>query len=131
MTEVDRIRQMVLLYDFYAPLLTPKQQAIMELYYQEDLSLSEIAEDQGTTRQAVHDILRRSERALQNYEARLGLVKRFAWQSEELAHAYELVKSINQNFDANKAAEVIGILEKVLSSEAPTDMAESRDDRDI
>lgn len=128
MAEVDRIKQIALLYDFYAPLLTEKQRLILDMYYQEDLSLGEIAEDQSITRQAVHDILRRSEKALESYEARLGLVARFAWQSKELAQAYELVKNLGKSFDAGKAAEIISILEKVLCSEAPTATIESGDE---
>lgn len=128
MAEVDRIRKMALLYDFYAPLLTDKQRLILELYYQEDLSLGEIAEDQQITRQAVHDILRRSEKALESYEERLGLVERFSWQSRELARAYDLVKSLNTSFDTAVAAEIISILERVLASEAPAFIVESGDE---
>ncbi|MGE5455001.1 MAG: YlxM family DNA-binding protein [Methylocystaceae bacterium] len=127
MVEFDLIKQLDLLYDFYAPLLTEKQRLVWEMYYQEDLSLGEIAEDQGITRQAVHDLIRRSEKALQSYEQRLGLVERFAWQSRELAHAYELVKAIGKTFDSGQATEIISILEKVLYSEAPTGPAESGD----
>lgn len=128
LAEVDRIEQMALLYDFYAPLLTEKQRLVLEMYYQEDFSLGEIAADQNITRQAVHDILRRSEKALANYEERLGLVERFAWQSRGLARAYELVKQLNQNFDTSKAAEIISILDKILTSEVPTATTESGDE---
>jgi len=128
MAEVDRVKQMALLYDFYAPLLTEKQRLVLEMYYQEDLSLGEIAEDQNITRQAVHDILRRSEKALASYEERLRLVERFAWQSRELARAYELVKQLDKSFEASKATEIISILEKILSSEVPTATVESGDE---
>lgn len=128
MAEVDRIKRMTLLYDFYAPLLTDRQRLILEMYYQEDLSLGEIAEDQGITRQAVHDILRRSEKALESHEERLHLVERFAWQSEEIARAYELIKALGEIFEPAKAAEIITILEKILYSEAPTSKVESGDE---
>lgn len=70
-----------LLYDFYGPLLTERQQRFIELYFGEDLSLGEIAAEFQVSRQAVHDILRRSEAALEAFEAKLGLLKEY--QEEE------------------------------------------------
>ena len=66
-----------LLYDFYGSLLTEKQRQVMELYYQEDWSLAEIAVTASSSRQAVHDLLQRSERLLEEYEAKLGLLERY------------------------------------------------------
>lgn len=63
-----------LLYDFYGPLLTDKQRRFIELYYAHDLSLAEVAEQVGISRQAVYDILKRSVKALKGYEEKLGLV---------------------------------------------------------
>jgi len=74
---------MVLLYDFYGKLLTPKQQEVMQLYYEQDLSLSEIAEELKITRQAVYDILKRSEQALEKYERKLGLLEGNSKKSSE------------------------------------------------
>ena len=67
---------MNLLYDFYGQLLTKKQRAFFDLYYQADLSLGEIASQHDVTRQAVYDILKRSERALESFESKLKLVER-------------------------------------------------------
>ena len=61
------------LLDFYAPLLTEKQQSICDLYFREDLSLQEIAEMSGVSRSAVHDTIRRCEKELQAYEDKLHL----------------------------------------------------------
>ena len=68
--------ELVLLLDCYGELLTPRQRELCELYYNEDLSLSEIAETQGITRQAVLDSLRHSEKLLRRTEAQLGMAAR-------------------------------------------------------
>jgi len=68
------VPRFALLFDFYGPLLTERQQELMRAYYLEDLSLGEIADADGVSRQAVHELIRRSEAALVEYEARLGFV---------------------------------------------------------
>ncbi len=62
------------LYERYGALLTDHQRAILDLYLRSDWSLAEIAQHEGTSRAAVHDIVTRSTRALQEYERRLGLL---------------------------------------------------------
>ncbi|HET7466071.1 MAG TPA: sigma factor-like helix-turn-helix DNA-binding protein [Candidatus Dormibacteraeota bacterium] len=62
------------LYERYGSLLTDHQRVILDLYLRSDWSLAEIAEHEGTSRSAVHDLVRRSTRALQEYERRLGLL---------------------------------------------------------
>jgi predicted DNA-binding protein YlxM (UPF0122 family) len=64
------------LFDAYARLLTPRQQELVSLYFHDDLSLSEIAERMGVTRQAIHDSIRRSLAELFRYEELLGVVQR-------------------------------------------------------
>lgn len=66
-----------LLYDFYGSLLTSHQQHIYEKAVYENLSLIEIAEEDGISRQAVHDLLRRCTSILQKYDSKLGLIARF------------------------------------------------------
>ncbi|MDI9475954.1 MAG: YlxM family DNA-binding protein [Natronincolaceae bacterium] len=63
------------LYDFYNQLLTEKQRDIVDLYYNQDLSLGEIAEELDVSRQAVYDMLKRTERILYQYEEKLNLIK--------------------------------------------------------
>lgn len=81
-----------LLYDFYGSLLTERQQNFIELYYGEDLSLGEIAEQHEVTRQAVHDTLKRAEQTLENYEEKLGLVDKFNEESQYLKEALHLME---------------------------------------
>jgi predicted DNA-binding protein YlxM (UPF0122 family) len=72
--------RMSLLYDYYGGLLGERQNQIFSLYHEDDLSLSEIAERTGITRQGVHDALKKSEGQLIKYEDKLGLVERHeAW----------------------------------------------------
>ena len=69
--------EMSLLFDFYGETLTEKQRELFDLYYNEDLSLSEIAEHAGITRQGVRDSIKRAEHALGEMESKLGLVARY------------------------------------------------------
>lgn len=79
---IDKITQASLLYDFYGQLLTRRKQQVMELYHEENLSLAEIAEEFGISRAAVYDSLKSAEKALAEYEEKLGLVARFLRSGE-------------------------------------------------
>lgn len=69
--------RMTMLYDFYGDVLTKRQQEFYDLYYNEDLSLAEIAENYGITRQGVRDVIVRAEATLTDLEDKTGLIKRF------------------------------------------------------
>lgn len=79
---MDNITKLNLLFDYYGDFLTKKQKDIFELYYLNDLSLGEIAENSGITRQGVYDILRRSQDILLNFEEKLGMVKKYTCQKK-------------------------------------------------
>ncbi|MGN0170649.1 MAG: YlxM family DNA-binding protein [Lachnospiraceae bacterium] len=74
---MDRIVEQSLLYDFYGELLTEHQRHVYEAAVFEDLSLSEIAQEQGISRQGVHDLLKRCNKILEDYEGKLHLVEKF------------------------------------------------------
>lgn len=86
------------LLEFYGKLLTDKQQNIMSLYFNEDIGLSEIGDMMGVTRQAVRDIISRSEKLLYDYESKLGLLQQFKHTSSLLK---EISKKI-QNLEGNE-----------------------------
>lgn len=74
---MEKIVEQGLLYDFYGQLLTPHQQKIYEKAVYENLSLNEIAEQSGISRQAVHDLIRRATDLMRGYEDKLGMIRRF------------------------------------------------------
>lgn len=74
---MEKNLQISLLLDFYGQMLTDKQREVVELYYNEDLSLAEIAQHSGITRQGVRDSIKRAEVQLIDYEEKLGLMQRF------------------------------------------------------
>ncbi len=98
-----------LLLDFYGELLPSAQREMMELYYNEDLSLSEIAEQVGITRQGVRDSVRRAEELLSDYEAKLGMAERFAHLSEVEALLYKIK-------DVSTEAEIRSLAGEALST---------------
>ena len=77
MSTVAKDLKISYLLDFYGDMLTEKQQEVIDAYYNEDLSLAEIAEDWGITRQGVRDAIKRAEQQLTEMEERLGLARHF------------------------------------------------------
>ena len=86
--------RMALLYDFYGDMLTDRQKEFYDLYYNEDLSLAEIAENYGITRQGVRDVIVRAEAVLTELEDKTGIVRRFLRMKEQFARMEEAVAAI-------------------------------------
>ena len=76
--------RMTMLFDFYGELLTERQKEFFDLYYNEDLSLSEIAENSGISRQGVRDVIVRAEGIMQEVEDKTGLIRRFLQMRENV-----------------------------------------------
>ena len=83
--KIDGIMRQSLLYDFYGALLSERQREVMELYHEENLSLAEIADEFGISRQGVHDALQKAEKSLEMYEEKLGLVGKFSRTSDAVS----------------------------------------------
>lgn len=91
--DIARRTHIAYLFDFYGQLLTARQRQLVDLYYQQDLSLGEIAEAAGISRQAVHEQVKRAEEILEAFEAKLGLVER--WRRSERLRS-ELVRTLEE-----------------------------------
>ena len=89
--EIEKTNRMNALFEFYAALLTDKQMNYIELYYADDYSLAEIAEEFGVSRQAVYDNIKRTEKILEDYEMKLHMYSDYIVRSqilEEIADKY-------------------------------------------
>ena len=114
---MDSIARESLLYDFYGELLTDKKRQVMELYHEDDMSLAEIADDMGITRAAVYDSLKSAERRLEQYEEKLGLVRKFERNSEIAGRADEIIESAGRAFDPETKKELHDIIAELSSAE--------------
>ena len=116
------------LLDYYAPALTEKQRDILTEYYNEDLSLAEIAENYGITRQGVRDAIKHGEAALRTLEAQLGVARKETAMQAELERLIRLTNNIRiYNGGAYTAdarilrdtAEMLAILQRLTAQEDP------------
>ncbi len=103
---MDKKIEISMLLDLYTGLLTDKQAETMDLYYNEDLSLSEIAENMGITRQGVRDALVKAEKILTEAEEKLGLGKRIEALEGRLRSITELIKNGGTAEDVLKLSEI-------------------------
>ena len=105
----DRIR-FGSLYEMYGALLTKKQQQCLELYFCEDYSLAEIAEEMKVSRQAIHDLLKRVEQTLEHYETMLGFLRRMEKAralTEEAASILDSAAEKRQNEQDSRLREIL------------------------
>ena len=116
---MDRIFEQNLLYDFYGELLTEHQQRIYEDAVYNDMSLSEIAQEQGISRQGVHDLIKRCDKLLQGYEDKLHLVERFTKAKEKIREIERLtlLEEVEKSIDITQRMQRIRELSKELMKE--------------
>ena len=98
---MEKNMELSLLLDFYGELLSEKVRRATELYYNDDLSLSEVAEDMGITRQGVRDLIKRAEGNLYGYEQKLGLYKRFLEMQKGLGSLKDSLVKAKSLLDTN------------------------------
>ena len=111
---MNEILEQALLYDFYGELLTAHQKNIYEQFVLEDLSLSEIAEDAGISRQGVHDLIKRCNKTLDGYEPKLHLVERFLSIKEKVYRLNTLLEEQEKISTEELIREIKGISSEIL-----------------
>ena len=107
---LEKTNRMNYLYDFYQALLTPKQSSYMALYYLDDYSLGEIAEEYDVSRQAVYDNIKRTEAMLEEYENKLLLFEKFQKRSELISKMKDM---LGEGSDNQALREMVAELEKL------------------
>lgn len=91
---ISTVEYASLLYDFYGELLSEARRDIMNLYHEDNLSLSEIADELGMTRQAVHYTLKKAESSLEKYEEKLRLLEKYRENSEKSEEAAKIASRL-------------------------------------
>ena len=99
----------------YGKLLTEKQYIFLDNYYDNDLSLSEIAENEGITRQAVRDIIKKGENKLFEVEEKLGFMKKMFSQEEKIASILSELTQIKDKTSDKKVAEILDDVKQKLN----------------
>ena len=106
---------MTMLFDFYGNILTEKQQCYFDLYYNQDFSLGEIAEQEGISRQGVHDAITRAEALLQQMEDATGCLRRLQSLRAALQEITAAAQSLAQHEDTHVRQNAARILTAVSS----------------
>lgn len=111
--DIENIELQSMLFDFYGSLLNDSQNEVMALYHEDNLSLSEIAEELGQSRQAVHYTLKKAEKALNGYEDKLGLVAGYNRNRELAGRAKTIIGSASDRLGDAVRKELISIIDEL------------------
>ena len=107
--EMEKIVEQGMLYDFYGELLTPHQRKIYEDVVFNDMSLSEIAEEQGISRQGVQDLVKRCDKTLAEYESKLKLVEKF----HQTRRMVEEIRQLTGEYQKNQDMKLIQKIQQI------------------
>ena len=110
----EEIVELSMLFDFYGEMLGEHKKKIFEDYVLNDLSLAEIAEEEGISRQGVHDIVKRCTKQLKEYEAALHLVEKFQNMKTKLTKAAELLDNPADLIDSDNVFEAKKLMKEML-----------------
>ena len=110
---MEKIVEQGLLYDFYGELLTDHQRHVYEDVVFKDMSLSEIAEEQGISRQGVHDLINRCDRILAGYEEKLRMVEKFNQTKRMVEEIKTLAGTYKKNGDMSLIDRIEAISEEI------------------
>ncbi|MGI6571226.1 MAG: YlxM family DNA-binding protein [Caldicoprobacterales bacterium] len=100
---MDKFQEMALLLDTYGELLTDKQRDVMDQYYNYDLSLQEIAENAGISKQGVHDLIRRAEQTLVKADKKLGFQNRLSRLQNGLETVRYILEDLSRELHASES----------------------------
>ncbi|MBO5657264.1 MAG: DNA-binding protein [Agathobacter sp.] len=106
--------ELAYLYDFYGELLSEHQRQIYEDFVLNDLSLGEIAAEEGISRQGVHDMVKRCSKKLMDYENKLHLVEKFLSIKEDVAQIHQLAQQMKESSDEQILLEIETISNQIL-----------------
>ena len=109
---MEKIFEQAMLYDFYGELLNEHQKAVYEEYVLDNLSLSEIAQERGISRQGVHDLIKRADKTLNEYESKLQLIRKFMNIKDKVNRINEI--SVSMTSDKEAASRIVSITNERL-----------------
>ena len=103
---------LTLLFDFYGDLLTTKQRDYYDLHYNQDLTLQEIAEQNGVSRQSVWDMIRRAEQSLREFEEKTGLVAKMLHRREVIGEIREILSRLRKKAEIERVIALLDSLDE-------------------
>ena len=113
---MEKIYEQTLLYDFYGELLTEHQRQVYEEAVYNDMSLGEIAQVEGISRQGVHDLIRRCDKILMEYESKLHLVERFAKAKEKIREIEMLTDQVPEGQGSEQLMQIRKLAEELMDT---------------
>lgn len=113
--KLAEVYELSMLYDFYGELLGDHKKQIFEDYILNDLSLAEIADNTGLSRQGIHDIIKRCKEALRGYEEKLHLARKFEDTKRLVGEIRQISQKIAQTKDVSQIGEVVKLAEHILA----------------
>lgn len=110
---IEKIIEIGILFDFYGKLLSARQYSVIESFYILDLSLAEIGDELSISRQSIHDTLKRAELNLYEFEERLGLIKKFKNNNNDISKIIDLSNCIKEKITNNLIEDNLDLISKV------------------
>jgi hypothetical protein len=110
---MEKIVRQALLFDFYGELLTEHQKSIYSDIVLNDLSYSEVARDEGISRQGVYDLVKRCDKILEDYESKLCLVEKFLETKERVSRIHELATALKEKTEQQELKDSICEIEAI------------------
>ena len=118
---MDKSIETSLLFDFYGQLLSEKKRKASQLYFNEDLSLSEVAEHMGITRQGAGDLIRRSQTELYDFENKLGIYSRF----EAINNSVLKIRALSQEIAESSQGATKSLAEEIIDEAVKIEQLEA------